>query len=642
MFKNLQPLPTDGISQVCQNHSFMMGKEALKRSKWALQMLDSTSKLQSGLLQGSIIELGNFDECLEVDVHEELGSFVGQHCSTIFKFSSPDVDEMVGNLGVVPLFWSVCIPSTCTPQDLQYILSKASKNFVVDPLLCHTKNGARPLEAIDWIAIMLFTFIGILCTLSTLYDILVKDTDRRNKILLLFSWKTNGKALFNTGDVNFSLDAVHGMRFLSMCAVVLGHTFTITIGTPSVNLLPFMERARDWNHLYFNNLTFAVDTFFVMSGMLLCYITMQVLDAGKKFNVPVFYIHRFLRITPLLGSAILLHVSFLDKLGSGPLWDFLYGKMEKKYCEKNWWATILNIQNYVNSDEVCISPSWYLAVDTQLFWISPIFLLSLHKWPRFGLGLTIITGTAGMIAAFVESYTRQDNPDFIHLGENVDFGYSYFHTHTRCPSWFVGLLCGYLLHRTSDWRKRVAMNADRLSKVTVTLGWMLTIIAVIVVYNSLYPFLQKDYEYNAVQAAFYYTLARPVWSVCMTWIIFACVSGYGGIANTILSWKVWRPLGRLTFAMYIFHNDIIFARLAGTKTPVYLSIAGKVGEFLQNLVLTILVAIVMTLAIESPIVQIEKLVHPKERRRIRRSKLDLLENISIDALNGSVKNEKPE
>ncbi|KAJ4443414.1 hypothetical protein ANN_05082 [Periplaneta americana] len=215
--RNLQPLPTDGISQICQNHSFMMGKEALKRSKWALQMLDSTSKLQSGLLQGSIIELGNFDECLEVDVHEEWGSFVGQHCSTIFKFSSPDVDEIVGNV------------------------------------------------------------------------------NRRNKILLLFSWKTNGKALFNTQDVNFSLDAVHGMRFLSMCAVVLGHTFTITIGTPSVNLLPFMERVRDWNHLYFNNLTFAVDTFFVMSGMLLCYITMQVLDAGKKFNVPVFYIHRFLR-----------------------------------------------------------------------------------------------------------------------------------------------------------------------------------------------------------------------------------------------------------------------------------------------------------------------------------------------------------
>ncbi|XP_069691616.1 nose resistant to fluoxetine protein 6-like isoform X2 [Periplaneta americana] len=489
---------------------------------------------------------------------------------------------------------------------------------------------------------MLFSFIGILCVLSTLYDILVTNKDRRRKILLLFSWKTNGKALLNTEDVNFSMDAVHGMRFLSMCAVILGHTIAISIGTPSVNILPFMDKARQWEHLYFGNLTFAVDTFFVMSGMLLCFITMQVLDAGIKFNFPVFYIHRFLRVIPLLGSAILLHVSFLDKLGSGPLWDFLYGKIEKKYCETHWWATILNIQNYVYTDGICIIPSWFLAVDTQLFWISPIFLLSLHKWPRFGLGLTTATGIAGMIAAFVESYTRKDNPNFIRFGTAPDLGYSYFHTHTRCTSWFVGILCGYLLYRTSDWRKRVAMNADGLSKVTVTLGWLLTIIGLFLVYISLYPFLQKDYEYNAVQAALYYALARPIWSVCMAWIIFACLSGYGGIANDILSWKIWRPLGRLTFAMYVIHYDIIFARLAATKTPMYHSSTEKVGEYLENLVLTIILSTVLTLAIESPIVQIEKLVYAKERRKMSRNNMNFLENVKVDLLNGNMKTEKPE
>ncbi|KAJ4443412.1 hypothetical protein ANN_05080 [Periplaneta americana] len=233
-------------------------------------------------------------------------------------------------------------------------------------------------------------------------------------------------------------------------------------------------------------------------------------------------------ITPLLGLAVLLQVSFLDKLGSGPIWDFLYQKKEKANCVENWWVTLLNVQNYVNVEKQCISPSWYLAVDMQLFWISPIFLLSLHKWPRFGLVLTAATGIAGMIAAFIESYIREDNPDFIHLGTSADLGYSYYHTHTRCTSWFVGLLCGYLLHRTSDWRKRVAMNIDGLSKVTITSGWLLTIIASVIVYSSIYPFVQKDHKYDALQAAFYYALARPVWSVCVAWIIFACVSGYGG------------------------------------------------------------------------------------------------------------------
>ncbi|XP_069691598.1 nose resistant to fluoxetine protein 6-like [Periplaneta americana] len=642
MLENLQPLPTDGLSELCQKHALMMGREALNGSKWALQMLDSTSKLQSGLLQGNIVELGNFDECLEVDVHEEWGSFVGQHCSTIFKFSSPKIDKFVGNLGFLPIIQSICMPSTCTPQDLQYVLSKINKNFVVDPLLCHTKNNGRSLETIDWIVITLFTLIGVLCILSTLYDIFVTNTDRRNKILLLFSWKTNGKALFNTKDVNFSLDAVHGMRFLSICAIVLGHTFALGSATPSTNVLQIMNEARQWKHLYFGNLTFAVDTFFVISGMLLCYITLTALDAGTKFNIPVFYIHRFLRITPLLGSAILLHVSFLDKLGSGPIWNFLNEKKNKESCVENWWLTILNVQNYVHFDKECISSSWFLAVDTQLFWISPIFLLSLHKWPKFGLGLTITTGIAGIIAAFVESYTRQDDANFLKIKEGGPLGYSYFHTHTRCPSWFVGLLCGYLLHRTSDWRKRVATNTDRLSKVTVTLGWLLTIVALAAVYNSLYPFLQKDHKYDVLQAAFYCALTRPVWSICMAWIIFACVSGYGGIANTILSWKVWRPLGRLAFAMYIFHNDVVFSRLAGTKTPVYLSASGKAGEFVENLVLTILVSIVMTLAIESPMLQIDKLLYRKDRRKMFTSNRNLPESVSIDTLNTSTKIESSE
>ncbi|KAJ4443411.1 hypothetical protein ANN_05079 [Periplaneta americana] len=74
--RNIQPLPTTGLSAVCQNHILNAGKEAVRGSEWALQMLDATSKVSSGLLQGNIFEFGNFDECLEVDVHEEWGSFL--------------------------------------------------------------------------------------------------------------------------------------------------------------------------------------------------------------------------------------------------------------------------------------------------------------------------------------------------------------------------------------------------------------------------------------------------------------------------------------------------------------------------------------------------------------------------------------
>lgn len=39
-------------------------------------MLDSSTKLQAGLLAGNMADFGHYDECLSVDS----GDFYGQHC----------------------------------------------------------------------------------------------------------------------------------------------------------------------------------------------------------------------------------------------------------------------------------------------------------------------------------------------------------------------------------------------------------------------------------------------------------------------------------------------------------------------------------------------------------------------------------
>ncbi|KAJ4443418.1 hypothetical protein ANN_05086 [Periplaneta americana] len=326
--------------------------------------------------------------------------------------------------------------------------------------------------------------------------------------------------------------------------------------------------------------------------MLLCYVTMQILDSGRTFNVPIFYLHRFLRITPLWGAVVLVHVSFIDKLGGGPLWDFARIGVDKSICTEYWWSALLYIQNYVNDSEMCVIPSWFLAVDMQMFWISPIFLITLHKRPKIGVGLTIIASMLGIILSFVESYNHEDHPDFTRTLTTSKVNYTYFHTHTRCVPWFVGLLCGYLVYSTTDWRARVAAGIDSLPKITVTLAWLLAIVLLTGVYVSLHPFQQLDYEYNVVEAALYHALTRPLWAIAITWVIFACVSGYGGtvhnldeyaqkhenkgLLNTILSWPVWRPLARLTFAIYLIHFDVVLGHIISARVPVYQSVLNKV------------------------------------------------------------------
>jgi hypothetical protein len=42
--------------------------------------LDSSTKIPEGVLRSTFLHIGDFDECMEVKVQEEWGSFKGQHC----------------------------------------------------------------------------------------------------------------------------------------------------------------------------------------------------------------------------------------------------------------------------------------------------------------------------------------------------------------------------------------------------------------------------------------------------------------------------------------------------------------------------------------------------------------------------------
>ena len=46
---------------------------------------------------------------------------------------------------------------------------------------------------------------------------------------------------------------------------------------------------------------------------------------------------------------------------------------------------------------------------------------------------------------------------------------------------------------------------------------------------------------------------KAVWGICLSWIVFACVKGYGGPINDLLSWGLWAPISKISFMTYLFH-----------------------------------------------------------------------------------------
>lgn len=104
-----------------------------------MPVFDSTGHFPIGLAVGTHSSLGDFDECIEVKSGTDIKhQFVGQYC--VPKFQLPfDFNIEYSNdtfyykslpalKRIMPLISNAfCIPSTCSPKDFKYILTKSKK-----------------------------------------------------------------------------------------------------------------------------------------------------------------------------------------------------------------------------------------------------------------------------------------------------------------------------------------------------------------------------------------------------------------------------------------------------------------------------------------------------------------------------------
>lgn len=70
---------------------------------------------------------------------------------------------------------------------------------------------------------------------------------------------------------------------------------------------------------------------------------------------------------------------------------------------------------------------------------------------------------------------------------------------------------------------------------------------------GIYPENQPGYEYDRLFNSIFVGAHRVVWSAGLSWIIFACIQGYGGPVNWILSLSMFQVLAKLTYSMYLTH-----------------------------------------------------------------------------------------
>lgn len=152
-----------------------------------------------------------------------------------------------------------------------------------------------------------------------------------------------------------------------------------------------------------------------------------------------------------------------------------------------------------------------------------------------------------------------------------------------------------------------------------TLGWTLCVGTVIAVLAGNYPLQSSAYPDSPWAGGAYEALSRVTWAAAVAWLVFACAHGYGGPVNWWLSLPGWQPLARLSYTIYLVHLPVQVVLVAQRRVPGYFNDLYGVAAFWSAFGVTLMVAVLWTLAFESPVLSLERALRAtgSQRRRNR-------------------------
>ncbi|XP_042889060.1 nose resistant to fluoxetine protein 6-like [Penaeus japonicus] len=607
---------------------------------WPMQMVDSWGKFADGMLVGNLNLMGFFGECVRISVTQDDADFRGQYCYLNYgaakntsnvtdewqEIRMPLVSTRLPNSLLIA--YATCMPSTCTSDELADTVNEAlaPAGYELKMTQCQVEHPQHALSSEEIFGIVFFSVLAAVLVAATILDVWDQYFNHQRlqtgpaKYLLVFSVSHNLEKLFHLDTTKNpgTISCIHGIRFLSICWVVLGHQYVYSVQLAS-NPSELFELTKPAAFQMIANGDLSVDTFFLLSGTLVCLSLMREMSRTGRFNPALYYLHRIIRLLPPIAMADAFLATVSGLLVTGPLAG-IYRSFYLKGCRHSWWMDVTFISNLLfpyledmgktNEGATCLPHCWYTGVDTQLYILVPLVLLPLYyrkKQGRLWLSfwtLASLVVPGAIIGAYDLWPTSMISTD---TEASLQYNYKVYLTPwCRAGPYLVGLWAGYILH--------TAKNSPQYSKLSarqVWAGWAaatgvaLAVVFGIARYNNPSP---GTPQMSLTEAVLYGGLHRAAWAVAVAWIILACHWGYGGPVDWFLSHPCWQPLSRLTYCIYLSSLPIQFALQYSTVRPHYYTNLAKIQETCGVLFIVILVSIALTLVSESPILRLEKLI----------------------------------
>ncbi|GFR85794.1 nose resistant to fluoxetine protein 6-like [Elysia marginata] len=383
-----------------------------------------------------------------------------------------------------------------------------------------------------------------------------------------FSMYTNCHRLLNTDTDPSSLTCLHGLRVICTAWVVMGDL------------------------LIFQMIVVVGSSF------------QQVCEQTSKLKWFGYVIKRYLRLVPLVIIVGALYIGLWPVLGQGPVYP--KDAPDRQACENHWFYTTLLVNTYIDVGDICFPWTWYIAAEFQLYLLCPIFMIPLVKgWKKTGTLAALVLIAASVISTGVISKLKK-LPEMVLQYQLADAGirnlsdvqnYILIKPYCRMAPYIIGLLLGHTLRKD---------GAPRLSRVVVALGWLLCIVSEMGTIFGVYGSYSHHHLATVDAAAVYNAVKDVTFGLGIAWAIFACLTGNGGIVNTFLSWRVFVPLSRMSYSIYLVHIPVIYLFIFHQEGAITMSEWALVVNFCGVFAISCVVSAIIHVVVETPMLAIQR------------------------------------
>eukprot|EP00826_Nyctotherus_ovalis_P006640 TRINITY_DN11591_c0_g1_i4.p1 TRINITY_DN11591_c0_g1~~TRINITY_DN11591_c0_g1_i4.p1 ORF type:complete len:629 (+),score=144.85 TRINITY_DN11591_c0_g1_i4:86-1972(+) len=410
-----------------------------------------------------------------------------------------------------------------------------------------------------------------------------------------FNFVNNASALFC--DKAHPEDFTNGLRVVAMMWVIVGQSLMVTLKAPMYNLEE-VEKVVRRERLFGIIVTapWAVDVFLCISGFFSSISAFHALKEKKSvLTVLKLYLYRYLRLVPIYGLGIMISIFVIPILNNGPIYSRVAEL--RSNCSTNVYWNFLMLNNFISVSKLCLSWSWYVALDFQLSLIAPLLTLLFLKSSK--AGYISVVGVIGVSILLQVILAVVYNLNIYHILDSHRVRQDLFEIILTKPYCHIDT---YLLGMLAAWLYLTHDSVNEFLKKSRCARYVLYVFGVAATCTTFFTF-PSFYNSSPKLIAFssiYMALSRLLFVLGLLAALYPALLGKCR-GSVVLSIEFWGPLAKSTYSAYIFHFTLFMFYVMTLEEGVFFSFHKLVRNAVDVVVLMYIAAVVLTLLVDLPL-----------------------------------------